>query len=213
MRMKNKTFPIIIAATVLLVTTVIAQDANNTPAVTPTTTTVTVTPTLSPGSAQVLRLSQAKLGEEAIAKYISVTPGNYSLNAAQIIYLKQQGVSDNIVIAMLEVPKPEYLPAKVYNPPSAPIVAYTPPQQQTVTYVQPAPAVTYVQPAPVYYSGPSDNAVMVGAGMNALALGLGLAFGDHHDGWYNHGYYGGYHGYRGYPYRGYGGYPGGWQHH
>ena len=62
----------------------------------------TPAPHLSVGELKVLQLVQAKVGEGTIIAYINNSWNNYyALNAEQIIYLHQQGVSDAILTAML----------------------------------------------------------------------------------------------------------------
>jgi hypothetical protein len=89
--MKTKIFyragAAIVAAT-LLTANVLAQDS-------------TAAPKLSYGVPEVLQLTQAKVGDDTIVAYIQNSPTIYSLDASQIIYLKQQGVSSAVLNAML----------------------------------------------------------------------------------------------------------------
>ena len=62
-------------------------------------------PQLSYGASQILQLAQADVGDETIIAYIKTTSNSYSLNPHQIIYLRQQGVSDTVVTTMLNQPK------------------------------------------------------------------------------------------------------------
>src|SRR5882762_7230072 len=88
------------------------------------------------GVEDILKLSKAKVSEEVVVSYIQNSGTIYNLKAQDIVYLRDEGVSDHIVSVMLGQSK--YVAA---NPP-----AYAPPQP-----VQPmAPAQDYVQPAPVY---------------------------------------------------------------
>jgi hypothetical protein len=147
--------------------------------------TVSSSPTQLPyGVAQILQLSQAKVGDDTIVAYVRNSGNSYGLDANQIIYLRQQGVSDPVITAMLNQPKAGVMAASE-PPPSAPPTASPADQTQatvassggsTAAYVSTAtvaPTVTYVQSVPTYYSS------------------------------YPY-YYGGY----GYPYYGYGYYPG-----
>lgn len=111
--MKTRNFPAlqltIIALTVLALAAgnSLAQDS----AVPATTTTVQpaaasqTAPQLSYGVPEVLQLSQAKVGDSVIVNYIQNSGNNYGLNAAQIIYLRQQGVSDTVINTMLNQPR------------------------------------------------------------------------------------------------------------
>src|ERR1039457_4869146 len=58
-------------------------------------------PQLSYGVSQVLQLAQAKVSDGIIVNYIQNSGTIYSLKADEIVYLKQQGVSDNVLNAML----------------------------------------------------------------------------------------------------------------
>src|SRR5271170_7780732 len=81
-------------------------------------------PQLAYGVPQVLQLAQAKVGDDTIIAYIKNSGSSYGLNADQIIYLKQQGVADSVITAMLNQPKPG---VAAYTPPSpAPAVAAVP---------------------------------------------------------------------------------------
>jgi len=67
--------------------------------------TATPPPPLSTAVSQVLQLSQAKIGDGSIITYIQNSGTSYGLEVSQIIYLKQQGVSENVINAMLN-PRP-----------------------------------------------------------------------------------------------------------
>lgn len=56
---------------------------------------------LSPGAADVLKLTRAKVGEDIIVAYIQSTDRRYNLRAEEIVHLQQQGVSSPILVAML----------------------------------------------------------------------------------------------------------------
>ncbi len=108
------------------------------------------------GVYQVIQLEQAKISDGTIIAYIKSTADTYSLNASQILFLRQQGVSDAVITAMLTQPK-----AAPANVPVSPVPAASPaPPVDASTAVVPtatAPAtVTYVQtaPAPVSYYYP-----------------------------------------------------------
>jgi hypothetical protein len=92
------------------------------------------------GAPQILQLSQAKVGDDTIAAYIRNSGYSYTLSADQIMYLKQQGVSDAVITTMLNQPKPAAVPYTTAAPA---------PQPAPTTTV--APSVTYVQPSASYY--------------------------------------------------------------
>jgi hypothetical protein len=123
---------------------------------------------LSYGVGDVLKLSRAKVKDETIFAFIANSQSNYNLSAEEIIFLRSEGVSEQVVTRMLEhqkkataaqaavaVPAPNNPPAsavaKSASVPVQPVTAYVPPAN---AYVQPAPV--YVQSAPVYvYSSPA----------------------------------------------------------
>ncbi|MGO9587154.1 MAG: hypothetical protein ACLP2Y_13240 [Limisphaerales bacterium] len=162
---------------------------------------------LSYGVSQIIQLSQAKVSDDTIANYIRNSGSSYGLDASQIVYLKQQGVSDTVINTMLNQPRPVA--------PVAPQPAY-PPASSTATYVQPAPA--YVPPSTVYvipntqayqyynnYYYPACGYYPYYGGCYYPAVSFAFGFGGYRGGYYHGGWYGGYRGsYRG-GYRG-----GGW---
>ena len=57
---------------------------------------------LSPGISEVVKLAQAGLGEEVIFAYVDKFTGSFQLGADQILYLKDLGVSENVITTMLK---------------------------------------------------------------------------------------------------------------
>ena len=135
---------------------------------------------------KVLQLAQAKVADNTIVAYINNSGNHYHLTAKEILYLRQHGVSDAVITAMLNRPAVESTvtikpaarattsaapattppappptvvnpPAPVYVPPSEPA---TPPDPAVaappVTYVPEAPSPTYYYP-PSYYYQPYDD--------------------------------------------------------
>jgi hypothetical protein len=97
---------------------------------------VATAPPLAYGVPQILQLAQAKVGDDVIISYIRNSGNSYGLDANQIIYLRQQGVSDNVINVMLNQPKVASTPSS--TPAQAEVsTAYA---QPTTTYVQTAPA-------------------------------------------------------------------------
>jgi hypothetical protein len=94
---------IITLGTLVLTTgSAVAQDSTTTTATTAQPAAASqAAPQLSYGVPEVLQLSQAKVGDSVIVNYIQNSGNNYGLNAAQIIYLRQQGVSDTVINTML----------------------------------------------------------------------------------------------------------------
>jgi hypothetical protein len=173
------------------------------------------------GVPQIIRLSQAKVSDDTIIAYVKNSGFSYSLDADQIINLRQQGVSDAVITTMLNQPKTGpvvYTPTAPAPQPVASTVStsapdttplYSPRQSDQIptasASVQPiptatvAPTVTYVQAAPApayYYAQPYYNYPSYAW---FPPISLSFAWGS---GWHGGGYYGGWHG---------GGY-GGWHH-
>jgi hypothetical protein len=181
-----------------------AQDSSAATSVQPAVATAPA-PQLAYGVPQILQMAQANVGNDTIVAYIKNSGTSYGLNADQIIYLKQQGVSDTVITTMLNQPKPGVVaytpPAPAPSPAAAPAVAAvpTPTPAPTVTYVQTAPPTTYYYYQPYYYPYYPSYAVYP-----AVSLSFGWGGGG---GYYRGGYYGGWHG------GGYSGWHGGGWHH
>ena len=170
--MKIRNFPrslLTIAAvtvTCLLTRDVLAQgssDAATIPNVAPTAAPARGTPVpLSYGVSQIIQLSKAKVSDDTIVNYIRSSGNSYGLDASQIVYLKQQGVSDPVINTMLNQPRQvaPAAPQPVYSTASStatvvaqPVVPYVPsstvyviPDTQTYQYYN-----NYYQPAYGYY--------------------------------------------------------------
>jgi len=152
---------------------------------------------LSYGVPDVLKLSRAHVSDGTIVAFIQGSGRIYNLGADEIVYLRQQGVSDSVVAAMLsQRQKATDSAARVAQSSSYPEANTTQPapayDQANTTYAQ--PQAEYVPPSTVYVIPSSPPAYV-----------------DY--GYYP--YYGGYYGYY-YPpvsfsigfggYRGWGGY-------
>src|SRR5580704_6984520 len=78
--------------------TVLAQDSTTTAqTVVQAVPATTAAPPLAYGVAQILQLSQAKVDDGIIISYIKNSGNSYGLNADQIIYLRQQGISTGVI--------------------------------------------------------------------------------------------------------------------
>jgi len=163
-------------------------------------------PQLSYGVPQVLQLTQAKVSDGIIVSYVQNSGTIYSLTAGEIVYLKQQGVSDNVLNAMLNQRSRltgSTDPAASTAPiPSAASTAPAP--QPAVTYVQTTPA--YVPSSTVYiipdtqtyqydawYYGYRPYSGYYGYYGSYPALSLSFGWGGSYGG-YHGGSYGGWHG-------------------
>jgi hypothetical protein len=82
----------------------LAQDSSaetSSPKVAPAANAGQTAPQVSYGMSQVLQLAHAKIGDSTIIAYIKNSGRVYSLDASQIVYLKQQGLSDAVIAAMI----------------------------------------------------------------------------------------------------------------
>jgi hypothetical protein len=142
-----------VASLALLAVTLLAQSAADNAA--PQAAAVSPAPYLSGGASEILRLTQAKVGDDTVIAYIKNSGNGYALNADQIIYLRQQGVSDAVINVMLIQPKTSVAAstsASTVTTSSSGSTIATPSGSTatvapTVTYVQSVPATTcYYQP-------------------------------------------------------------------
>jgi len=152
-------------------------------------------PQLSYGVSEIVKLAQAKVSDDTIIAYIKNTGNSYGLNAAQIIYLRQQGVSDVVITTMLNQPKPGAATATIPMPttPAPQPVASAAYEQTAVTYVETEPT-TYYDYEPYYYPVYSGYywpwPVVVSYGWGGYWHGGGW----HGGGWHGGGGRGGFHG-------------------
>jgi hypothetical protein len=104
------------------------------------------------GTADVLKLSQAQINEEVILNYVRNSGTAYTLSANDVVYLRNQGVSDRVVNAMLEQ-RPRVEPSAAAS--AAPQIP------SSATVAQGAVAPTYVEPAVVAPPPPPASTVHV----------------------------------------------------
>jgi hypothetical protein len=108
------------------------------------------TPQLPYGASEIIKLAKAKISDDTIIAFVKSTRANYSLNADQILYLRQEGASESVITAMLSQAPGSTVPAPVPAP--RPSSQATVSVASTATAVVAPPPVTYVQtPAPYYY--------------------------------------------------------------
>jgi hypothetical protein len=157
MKSRNFTDPLLtiaaVTVTCLFTRDVMAQigssDAATIPNVAPTAAPVPgATVQLSYGISQIIQLSQAKVSDDTIVNYIRNSGSSYGMDASQIVYLKQQGVSDTVLNAMLNQPRLTTTTASTASPPAADSSTATVAAQPATTYVQTPPA--YVPSSTVY---------------------------------------------------------------
>jgi hypothetical protein len=139
----KKTFPAVVALALLALATlsVVAQESPTNSA-----------PPLAYGVPQILQLEQAKVTDDIIIAYIHNSTTSYGLDADQIIYLRQQGISDKVLTAMLTQPKPGSVPT-----PTTPAPAEPYPMQTPITYPEPAPAYDQSSPSSSVYTMPNNQ--------------------------------------------------------
>jgi len=101
-------------------------------------------PRLAPGVADVAKLAQAKVGDSIILAFIQNSGTVYNLDANQIVYLHDIGVSEQVVSAMLSQ-RQKYLESAAQTAPGSPAPTASPaPTYGTAGAAPPEPA--YVQP-------------------------------------------------------------------
>jgi hypothetical protein len=107
-------------------------------------------PALSYGVADVVKLTQAQVAENIILTYVQNSGTTYSLGPKEVVYLKEQGVSDTVLAAML-------------NKQTSGNDAANPAQAQPITappaawpgMAVPAPDYSYAAPVPVFNPNPA----------------------------------------------------------
>ena len=193
-------------------TTPVPAPAPAQPAVT---TGAAATVTLPYGVDDVLKLSHAQVSEDIIVNYVQNSGIAYNLLPKDLVYLKEQGVSDRVVNAMLDERKRVIAEAAAaaQTPPPAPAPAqssdtistasYAPTFSQPQNEVQTAPSTVYVipsQPAYSYYQAPYYGS-WGGPYYYGPSIAVGFAFGGHssscwHGGWHGSSWHssGGWHG-------------------
>ena len=154
-------------------------------------------PQLAYGVPQVLQLAQAKVNDATIIAYIKNSGNSYGLNADQIIYLRQQGVSDAVITTMLNQPKPGVAAATPATPAPQPVASTADAGQVSTATV--APTATYVQTVPetTYYYQPYYQPYYYPyyyGWYPPVSFSFGWGGGYYRGGWHGGGYGGGWHG-------------------
>jgi hypothetical protein len=182
-----------IAGLALSASTVLAQDSSAKNTVQPAAVNASV-PQLTYGVSEILKLAQAKIGDDTIIAYIKNSRNSYGLDANQIIYLRQQGISDAVVTAMLNQPAPGLAVATPTSPAPQPVAASTATTASGSTATV-APTVTYVQTMPdtTYYYQPYYYPAYPWYPPVTFSFGWGWGGGWHGGGWHGGGGHGGWH--------------------
>ena len=145
---------------------------------------------LSRGVPEILKLARAHVGDEVIIGFIRNSGRPYRLSASEILYLREQGVSEPVLSAMLTLqPNMAATGAPGTNQPAPGYVEGAP------AYAQPVPGYGYAVPYyydygywPYYYWG--YPAWGFGFGYGGRYYG-GYRWGGYHGGYYGGGYHGG----------------------
>ena len=178
------------------------------------------------GVEDVIKLSHANVGEEIILNYVRGSGTIYNLGPKEIVYLRDQGVSEKVINAMLDQRKRAEAAMQAAAP-SAPVQVQpnegAPSMNTDVTGanangtgapVYTDPNGTYAQapltpPASTSYVIPYTPSYYAPYGYPYYGYGPSIVFGFGH-GYYGHGYYGhGHYGGHGYGGHAYGGHSGG----
>jgi hypothetical protein len=166
---------------------------------------------LSSGVPEILKLGRGKVGDEVIIAFIVNSGKIYHLSASEILYLREQGVSDQVLTAMLSAGQnvaataaqaaAQAAPQRAPTGPTADWVNSSPQPAPAPTQYAPQPAPTYVaaapvytQPSPVYvYPAPSYgyyDSWPYYWGYSALSFNFGFG-GGHYGGYHGGGFHGG----------------------
>jgi hypothetical protein len=167
------------------------------------------------GAAEVVKLSQAQISDDIIINYIQNSGTIYNLGPNEMVALKNQGVSDRVINAMIS--QRNIVAAQPAPQPAPQPAAPAPEQAPAVAPTDVAPA-----PAPTYTQAPNSSLYVIQSpAVSSAYYGYYAPYSYYYPPYYSYGpavsfgfgfggYYGGYHG--GY-YHGHGGWGhGGWGH-
>ena len=100
------------------------------------------------GADDVLKLSRAQVSEDVTLNFIRNSGTIYNLAPKDIVYLRNEGVSDRVINTMLDQRK--NVPAEMAAQPAPQAPAYPDANAAAAAQASAQYAPTYVQPAPVY---------------------------------------------------------------
>jgi len=162
-----------------------AQESS-TPKATPNAAAIITDPVqLSHGAEDILKLSRAKVGDDVIVSFIRGRNRRFDLTASEIVQLRNEGVSDRVLAAMVNQQSPAGPVPQSPPQPAAPATAVSASAAQDTAGNAPAPPATvFVVPTSAPYS---DAPYPYYYGYSYPAVSVGFAFGT---GW-GYGYYGG----------------------
>jgi hypothetical protein len=168
------------------------------------------------GVDDVLRLCRAQISEDVVLNFIRNSDIAYNLSSENVVYLRDQGVSDRVIGAMMDERQKVLAQSAAQNPAqaavqtapavtsgstapaSAPTPAYAPAPAQPPVEVQSAPSTVYVIPNRPnvydYYTSPYYSPYYYGGyyggGYGGPVISLGFGFGG---GWHGGGHFHGWH--------------------
>lgn len=119
-------------------------------------------PQVSPPAAEVVKLASSGVGDEVVLAYIRNSQAIFDLNADQLLYLKDVGLSPQVITSMLDhdnAIKSQTQPTA--PPPQEQPTAPAPQPQYAPQAPQPAPATQYAQPASATVPAPAPVASAV----------------------------------------------------
>jgi hypothetical protein len=116
-------------------------------------------PRLSPDLQEVVTLSQGHMTDDVIISYIRNSGKAYTLSADDLVYLSNQGVSQNVILVLQQTSTPP--PAPTAPPPVAPQAPAPAPAPMAVAAPAPAVAVQVATPGVAVQVGAPGVAVAV----------------------------------------------------
>src|SRR5258707_5802634 len=94
---------------------------------------------ISPSAAEVIRLAESGVGDEVVVAYIQNSQASFYLSADHVLYLKDLGLSPQVLSAMLSHDSVMRSQAQSYPSPTQPSVAPPPPQTEVPPQAVEAP--------------------------------------------------------------------------
>jgi hypothetical protein len=101
------------------------------------------TPQLTPPENEIVTLSKAKISDDVVVSYIRNSAQSYNLTAAQILYLRDQGISDAVIQAMLNHSAQLAQPTQAAPPATLSMPTTPAPPVDATAYAQPADTTDY----------------------------------------------------------------------
>jgi hypothetical protein len=172
-----------------------------TPTTAPALSAMPTTP-LSSADAQILQLAQAKISDGTIITFIQNSGTVFGLDASQIVYLKQQGVSEGVINAMLNqrsamaAAQQQQQQQQQQQTPPTPDQSAAAQQYAVAQPSTPAPSTVYIVPdssASYYNSWAAPYWNSYPGYVGAWGWPVGWGWGGWGWGWRGGGFHGGFH--------------------